>query len=283
MASKVITTNISKCIIGTQSFCNCIFVVRLMSMIRDSWWTCTRPVCPAHQDLIELGKERVPHDSRHVARQGVGAMHWAFSMPIKARQVSPFISLWWTIDTLPKGGSRNGGIQNLVHRHDTNACKCVRCDSVHLQTHPAGQILNLPVSVQNPDSKKYTLCRCPSNLESWAGEMDRNWMKCQIDKISAPAAHWQVEAAKLHDGDTLTLVMVSRDPRAEDWVSRVPRSRSNMIKHTCTTWSNQTEKAFLCIFHFDLLRHKDRVRLRQNLSKPTHRHTTSRIRPAWKR
>jgi len=31
----------------------------------------------------------------------------------------------------------------------------------------------------------------------------------------------KVEAAKLHDGDTLTFVMMSRDPRAEDWVSRV--------------------------------------------------------------
>lgn len=113
MASQVVTTNIiSKCIISTQSFCNSIFIVRLMSMIRDSWWTCTRPACPAHQDLLELGKKRVPHDSRHVARQGVGATR-SFSMPIKARQVSPFISLWWTIATGPKGGSRNGGIQNL--------------------------------------------------------------------------------------------------------------------------------------------------------------------------
>lgn len=31
MASQVVTTNISKCIISTQSFCNSIFIVRLMS------------------------------------------------------------------------------------------------------------------------------------------------------------------------------------------------------------------------------------------------------------
>lgn len=82
--------------------------------------------------------------------------------------------------------------------------------------------------------------------------------------------------------------MMSRDPRAEDWVSRVPRSRSNMIKNTCTMWRTEQLNFWAeCIsMHFSLwliVTWRQGTATAEPKQTDTHRHTTSRIRPAWKR